>query len=150
MLQGIAGARVEDKGLTVSVHYRQVADAAVEDVRRAVHAVLAGSNHPFQLTSGDKVYEIRPRVYWNKGTAVEWIQEQLDQPGAQAIYVGDDTTDEDAFAALPEGITIKVGSALETAAQFRLQDPAEVCHFLEWLDDRRRQRRPAPAANFRD
>jgi trehalose-phosphatase len=138
-LHDIEGALVEDKGLTLTVHYRLVPDTRVEDVRRVVHSILAASNHPFQLTSGEKAYEIRPRLYWNKGTAVEWIRQQLDKPGALAIYVGDDHTDEDAFAALPDGITIRVGGSGETAARYTLADTAEVRRFLEWLDSQLRQ-----------
>jgi trehalose 6-phosphate phosphatase len=133
-LRPVAGAFVEDKGLTLSVHYRRVADAEGEEVRRIVHAALASKDHPFHLTAGDKAYEIRPRVYWNKGAAVGWILGQLDEPAALVIYLGDDVTDEDAFAALPEGITVKVGGPSETAARYRLEDPAEVLRFLEWLE----------------
>jgi trehalose 6-phosphate phosphatase len=140
----IEGALVEDKGLTLSVHYRLVREEKVDEVRRAVHAVLAASNHPFQLTTGDKVYEIRPRVYWDKGTAVEWIRQQLDRPGALAIYVGDDATDEDGFAALPDGITVRVGGCGETAAQYSLEDTAEVRKLLEWLETQLRQSIRAP------
>ena len=66
-LQGIAGVLVEDKGLTATVHYRLVPAEEWEEVRRQVHAVLAGASHPFMLTTGHMAYEIRPRVYWNKG-----------------------------------------------------------------------------------
>jgi trehalose 6-phosphate phosphatase len=148
-VHSIEGALVEDKGLTVSIHYRMVSEYKVEEVRRVVHAVLAASNHPFQLNAGDKVYEIRPRVYWNKGTAVEWIRQQLDKPGALAIYVGDDTTDEDAFAVLPDDITIKVGGSGETAAHYSLADTAEVRKFLEWLPTQLRQPASAPVISER-
>jgi trehalose-phosphatase len=132
-LQDISGAVVEDKGLTLAIHYRQVAEDQVETVRRLVHAALAGTDHPFQLASGNKVYDIRPRVYWNKGSAVGWIKEQLGQPDILVIYVGDDVTDEDAFTALPDDITVKVGDPTETAAQYFLENQAEVRKFLEWL-----------------
>jgi len=150
-LQAVAGAIVEDKGLTLSIHYRQVADGDVEEVRRLVHAALAGTDHPFQLTTGNKVYDIRPRVYWNKGSAVGWIKEQLGKPDILVVYVGDDVTDEDAFAALPDGITVKVGEPGETVAQYHLENQAEVRKFLEWLADlwrgaqeRKAQQRGAP------
>ncbi len=110
-LEPIQGVVVEDKGLTISVHYRQAAPEEVEQVRRIVHATLAGSDHPFQLSTGDKAFEICPRVYWNKGTAVAWVKEQVAKPDALVIYIGDDVTDEDAFAALPDAITIKVDGA---------------------------------------
>lgn len=133
-LQSIPGAVVEDKGLTLSVHYRQAASEAAEPVRQTVHAALAQATHPFQLTTGDMVYEVRPRVNWSKGTAIAWIRDQLDKPEALALYFGDDATDEDAFAALPHGITVKVGGPPpETAAAYQVKDPDEVWRFLNLM-----------------
>jgi trehalose 6-phosphate phosphatase len=133
-LQSFAGVLVEYKGLTISVHYRQAPESAGEEIRRLVHATLAGTSHPFVLSAGEKVHEIRPRVYWNKGTAVNWIRAQLGKPDALPIYVGDDTTDEDAFAAIrDDGIGIKVGTEAETAARYTVNDAADVRKFLKWL-----------------
>jgi trehalose-phosphatase len=134
-LQAIPGCSVEDKGLTVAVHHRQVPTEAWDEVRRLVHGVLAGASHPFVLTAGEEAYEIRPRVYWHKGSAVGWIMDQLGKPDPLPIYLGDDVTDEDAFKALADGITIKVGGSPETAAHYCLEGPAEVRKFLEWLHD---------------
>jgi len=142
-LQALAGVFVEDKGLTLSVHYRQAGEAVGEEVRRLVHGALERTTHPFVLTMGDKVYEIRPRVYWNKGTAARWILEQLNQPDPLIFYVGDDVTDEDAFSALPEGITVKVGGTAETTASYWLEDPTAVRVFLEWMAGLLSQRQPA-------
>jgi trehalose-phosphatase len=133
------GAWLEDKGLTLSVHWRQTPAERVEEVRRIVHGALESTSHPFLLTSGDKVYDIRPRVYWHKGSAVNWIRERVGKLEALTIYLGDDATDEDAFAALPGGITIKVGESAETAAAYCLRDPAEVEQFLQWLANNARQ-----------
>jgi trehalose-phosphatase len=130
-LHGLAGTRVEDKGLTIAVHYRQAAPESVDQIREIVKAVIG--EQPFRVTPGDKVYDIRPLVHWNKGTAVRWIQEKVEQPHALVVYVGDDTTDEDAFRTLAEGITIKVGNPEGTAAQYYLNGPAEVQQLLEWL-----------------
>jgi trehalose-phosphatase len=135
-LQPLAGAFVEDKELTLTVHFRQVASEDLEEFRRIVHAVLAGSSHPFVLTTGHKSYELRPRVYWNKGQALRWIKEQLGQSDPLTVYFGDDATDEDVFTAFPEGITGKVGSGAETAAHYLLDGPADVLEFLSWLANR--------------
>jgi trehalose 6-phosphate phosphatase len=137
-LNGIPGALVEDKGLTLTVHVRRVSAEQHEDVRRLVHSALANSKHPFQLTLGDRIYDVRPRVPWDKGVAVGWIREQIGRPDSLAIYLGDDATDEDAFAALREEITVRVGTNGETAAQFRLKDSADVRQFLSWLTTLRR------------
>jgi trehalose-phosphatase len=138
-LQHIAGAFVEDKGLTLSIHYRRVAAMDREEVWRIVYNALANTNEFFHITTGNKVYEVRPRLRWNKGTALRWIQDRLEQPEALVIYAGDDVTDEDAFAALSDGVTIKVGDSAETAAQYLLESPTEILRFLEWVD----QLRPA-------
>jgi trehalose-6-phosphatase len=80
---------------------------------------------------------------------VRWLKERLGRQDALAIYVGDNASDEEAFAALPDGITIRVGSVPETAAQYHVNDPAEVEEFLGWLanvlaDKSVVQSRPAP------
>ena len=138
------GAFVEDKGLTLSVHYRQAPIDAAESIRQTVHAALANASHPFQLTAGDMVFDVRPRVNWTKGTAATWIRSQLAKPDALSIYVGDDATDEDAFAALPDGITVKVGGGpSETAAAFQVENTDEVWRFLDWLKMTLTRRVPA-------
>jgi trehalose 6-phosphate phosphatase len=138
-LKNIEGAWVEDKGLTLSVHWRQAPAERAEEVRHIVHGALENTSHPFLLTTGDKVYDIRPRVYWHKGSAVHWIRERLGMQDALTVYLGDDATDEDAFAALPDDITVKVGEASETAAVYHLSGPVDVERFLEWLEKLLRQ-----------
>jgi trehalose-phosphatase len=132
-LSGILNVFVEDKGLTISVHDRRVPAEHLDEVRRLVHATLANSRHPFQLTPGDRIYDIRPRVAWDKGVAVSWIRKQMGQSNALAVYLGDDATDEDAFAGLRDEITIKVGPNGETVAHYRLESCEDVQQFLRWL-----------------
>jgi trehalose-phosphatase len=134
-LRNVAGALVEHKGLTLSVHYRMVAENALDDVRRHVHSVLAGTDHPFVLTTGKCVFEIRPRTYWNKGAAITWIRDQI-RPDAQILYLGDDRTDEDAFRVCTDGIAIRVEKSDETAAEFFLDSQTDVFDFLNWLAER--------------
>jgi trehalose-phosphatase len=67
-----------------------------------------------------------------KGAAAEEFLAQWETP-ALPIYMGDDTTDESAFAALRAGITVRVGVTRRTRARFRLRDPREVWDFLRRL-----------------
>ncbi|HEV3116640.1 MAG TPA: trehalose-phosphatase [Gemmataceae bacterium] len=148
-LQPVAGVWVENKDLALCVHYRQAPEEKADEIRGLVHTILADSKHPFVLTQGDKTYDIGPRVHWTKGDAVRWLKERLGRQDALAIYIGDNPSDEEAFAALPDGITIRVGSVPETAAQYHVNDPAEVEEFLGWLanvlaDKSVVQSRPAP------
>jgi trehalose 6-phosphate phosphatase len=135
-LKAIPGALVENKGLTLSVHYRQVAESEQEKVGQIVRASLANKEHPFHLTMGAMVYEIRPRAYWSNGNAARWIMEKLAQPQALPIYMGDDLSDEEAFIILEDGITVRVGEPGETKAKYCLPGPVEVWKFLDWLTRR--------------
>jgi trehalose-phosphatase len=92
--------------------------------------------NPFEVTEGRKVFEIRPRVGWDKGMAVRWIEKASAKPGALSLYIGDDATDEDAFHAIPEGITISIGKTRATSAQYYLERQESVPEFLDWLSHR--------------
>jgi trehalose-phosphatase len=109
---------------------------ATEDLGRVEHAVLDAIDPAaglFRLGSGKMLWEILPRADWNKGAAVRWILDRLGDEDILSIYFGDDLTDEDAFRALPDGLTFKVGCAEATDARFRVSGPAAVEEFLEWL-----------------
>ena len=126
----INGALVEDKDLTLSIHYRMVAKEHWKALQQTVQSVLANHPYPFLVTKGYKIIEIRPPIHWNKGSAVTWLQDQLSRQYAQLIYIGDDLSDEDVFTAFPNGITIKVGDGTQTAAQYSVDDPEEVLRIL--------------------
>jgi trehalose-phosphatase len=134
-LENFAGVNVEEKGLSVAVHYRHAAPDQHDAIRSAVHGVLANSTHPFVLTAGRACFDLRPRVFWTKGEMVKWLLAKVERPAALVVFVGGDPTDEDAFAALPDGITVRVGSGPETAAKYHVDGPDGVRKFLEWLRD---------------
>jgi len=132
---GIDGALVDRKRFAVAVHDRQVADALRPRVQRA--AAAASMQHPRLHTSkGRRVHEFRPDVPWDKGRALLWLIDALgyERAGVAAIYVGDDTTDEDAFLALrgtEAGVAVVVRSDdRETGAQYRLDGTEEVLDLL--------------------
>lgn len=129
----IPGATVENNGLSVSVSERDVDADQHAALRSAVHVVLAGASHPFALTASPSGYDIRPRVYWDKAAAVGLVRDRAGAPDAAIIYIGAHPTDEEAFAVLPDAITVRVGPVAETAAKFRLDGPDDVRRFLAWL-----------------
>jgi trehalose-phosphatase len=132
-LRVIPGARLEEKGFTASVHYRQVAEEYHEQLLNIVRDTVDSAGDLFRISQGLCVQEIRPRVEWNKGNATRWIMNLSGHSDALPLYIGDDTTDEDAFAALPNGITIKVGPDTQTLAKYRLESQGMVADFLTWL-----------------
>ncbi len=93
----VPGMIVEDKGATLSVHFRQTASpAAMEGTLTPVLRQIAGANN-LKLFAGRMIFELRPPVAINKGTAFRELvtRHNLDA----AIYIGDDTTDVDALRA---------------------------------------------------
>lgn len=135
-LEGIGGVLIEGKKYAVAVHYRLVRRSDVPAVRDAVDAVAA--RHPaLRKTGGKKVLELRPHMDWDKGKAVLWLLRtlDLDAPDVLPLYLGDDDTDEDAFAALRDrGIGILVADEPRpTHARYLLRDPGEVGLFLQGL-----------------
>lgn len=140
-LEGIAGALIEGKRFSLAVHYRLVAPERAADVRAAVEAALA-AEPGLKVKPGKMVFELQPAMDWDKGKALLWLLEALglDHAGVAPLFLGDDVTDEDAFAALLDrGIGIVVAAADEadgrvTHADFRLDDPAAVLAFLRRLE----------------
>jgi trehalose-phosphatase len=129
----IPGARLERKRFSVAVHWREVVEARGAEVERAVRAVL--SRHPdLRMGSGKRVFEIQPRLDWDKGRALEWVLEALGLEGADVlpIYLGDDRTDEDAFRVLRgRGLSVLVrDEARPTWADYALEGPSEVAEML--------------------
>ena len=145
-LSAVAGALVEPKGLTASVHYRNVAPEHRDELAAVVHQAVDTDKTHLVLSSGHAVWEIRPRVAWHKGNAMVWTIRQLGNSANRlTFFVGDDRTDEDAFASLPDGVTVKVGSpGVPTQARYLLADPDAVHSFLGWLAERVSPRMSAP------
>jgi trehalose 6-phosphate phosphatase len=135
-LYPVTGAVVEAKGLSVSVHYRLVAEAKRPDVDRVV-AVVASRYPSLRLTGGKLVHELGPPGDWDKGRAMLWLLERLGLGPDETIpiCVGDDLTDENMFvAAAGWGISILVGCPERpTVADYRLADYGEVAVFLRAL-----------------
>ncbi|UCF09488.1 MAG: trehalose-phosphatase [Candidatus Bipolaricaulota bacterium] len=132
----VDGAIVEDKRFSLAVHYRLVADEEVPALEAMVDAAAAA--HPqLRKTLGKKVFELRPDIDWDKGKALLWLLEALDleRDDVLPLYIGDDVTDEDAFAAIADrGVGILVSDAPRpTAAQYWLQNTREVGAFLDRL-----------------
>jgi trehalose 6-phosphate phosphatase len=134
-LKDIAGVRVERKAFAVAVHFRQVEESWVPEMKRRVEA-LATHYPELRLTGGKKIFELRPRLDWDKGKAVWWLLNALHLDAKTfPIYIGDDETDEDAFRALKDrGLGILVTQEFPpTAAHYRLNDSDDVKAFLKAL-----------------
>jgi trehalose 6-phosphate phosphatase len=141
----IKGVLVEDKGITLSVHYRQVEEARAREIKGLVEQAISGmaSQVLFKVTSGKKVFEVRPSIDWDKGKAIRLLMKKYGKGGKQSgllpIYLGDDLTDEDGFRIIEKygaGITVHIGEpGVHSLARYFLHSPEEVHNFLIKLLD---------------
>jgi trehalose 6-phosphate phosphatase len=138
-LRSFRGVQVEDKELSLSVHYRMVDDPAEQQqVETAVDRVFQQHQSGLRLTAGKRVREVRPDIDWHKGRALLYIIAEIASvrgPSMLPMFVGDDRTDEDGFQALSaDAATVLVGDPhTKTAARSYVRSPEEVVALLERL-----------------
>jgi trehalose-phosphatase len=137
LVGGVPGIRFERKPYSLAVHHRGVSSPeAIAAIERAVDLVLPGT--PLRRREGKRVIELLPAVDWDKGRAVRWIMDVLglDPRRTFPIHMGDDETDEDAFAALAGmGAGIYVGEPITSSlADWYVRSPDEVAELLAWLE----------------
>lgn len=128
-LAPLSGVTIEDKGLSLTVHYRHCADdSAAQKIRDAASRLPEA-----RLVGGKSVLNIVPAASSNKADALLGLCQRLNC--VRAIYTGDDDTDEDVFALAAEGtvLGIRVGLDEQSAARFGLQDQAEMDRLLDFF-----------------
>jgi len=138
-LSAIKGVFIEDKGFSLSVHYRQVDKKYISKVKNIVYGaiLLYEVRENAKVKDGKMVVEIRPPIEWGKGKVVLWLlaRQKFELSGKKQkilpVYIGDDTTDEDAFKALKDkGLAIFVGHPKKSEDTYYLNDTNEVGEFL--------------------
>lgn len=137
-LAEINGVILEDKGFSLSLHYRLVEKSAVERVKalfkEAIETSVKGG--AIRITEGKKVIEVRPFVDWDKGRAMEWLLAHYRAESPLVIFAGDDAADEYGFKFVNQinGISIRVGEeSTATCADYYVRSPEELCLALERL-----------------
>ena len=137
VLDPIEGSLVERKKFSIAAHYRLVSDADYPRFRQALDAVEAEAPELKEKT-GKKVFELQPKIDWDKGKCVLYLCKALGFDGADHVpmFFGDDVTDEDAFRAL-RGRGVSVICADPAAdperrsyADFRVDSVDEVIELL--------------------
>jgi len=127
---------LEDKGYSLGLHYRQAPELETT-LRSKLGDISATLGPKFSVQDGKMVLELRP-VGIDKGSAIEKFMSKAPFSGRHVIFIGDDITDEDAFAVVNRmhGYSAKVGQPdpeINTAAQFTLNDVADVHAWLKTL-----------------
>lgn len=133
----IKGAFIEDKGLSLSLHFRLVDKNKQALIKTAFHetVIMYKIKGMVKTRAGKEVLEVRPAVNWDKGKVVLWLLDRqqfvLSGKPIFPVYIGDDLTDEDAFKALKnKGLTVLVGAPKESCAQYYLKNQKEVADLL--------------------
>lgn len=125
------GIIIEDKGYSVALHYRLAPDKqrAIEDAVNAISASLPPGT--LEVLAGKSVIEVK-KVGFNKGTAIRDLMAHPPFAGRRPIFIGDDKTDDTAFAVVPEfdGVAISVGRMVPGVAE-RFEAPTDVRRWLE-------------------
>jgi trehalose-phosphatase len=136
----VPGVRLEHKGVSLTVHVRAV-DA---DRRKGVLHTAVDIARPWldsdelKVLDASEAVELLPNIAWNKGDAVRWIVDDVETHARQktwCIFFGDDVTDEEAFRAVGDGLTVVVGQR-PSLARLRLNSPADVAAVLLGVTNR--------------
>ncbi len=127
-------AFVEDKGLSATLHFRRVDHRHHNSLVFAARRAVSVFGRDLALRVGRLALEIRPKVQWDKGSALQYILEKAG-PFEACVCLGDDRTDESMYRANGSQLNIRVGCLRATAATHYLLDSTEVAIFLSHIAD---------------
>ena len=125
---------LEDKGVNLALHFR-AAPALRAEMQEMVRSLAGELGGEFEVQFGKMVVELRPSGK-DKGVAIAEFLEETPFRGRAPVFVGDDLTDEDAFAEVrAHGFGVRVGGGrTKSLAVARLRDCEAVARFLaRWL-----------------
>jgi trehalose 6-phosphate phosphatase len=128
-LSAMPGIWIEDKGLSFAVHHRDARGATVKTAGVSLGSLVEPWGDALRILNGSRVWEVLPKEIPGKSSIVAEVLGEL-AAGTAAVYIGDDGTDEPAFAVLANGITVRVGHGANTRARYCVRTPADVLRFL--------------------
>jgi trehalose 6-phosphate phosphatase len=136
----VPGVRLEHKGVSLTVHVRAVDPSSRTEVLQTALDVTRPWFDSAELKALDasNAVELLPNIAWNKGDAVRWIVDDVETHARRptwCIFFGDDVTDEEAFRAIRNGLTVVVGQR-PSLARLRLNSPADVAAVLLGVTNR--------------
>jgi trehalose 6-phosphate phosphatase len=129
-LGAVPGVWIEDKGASLSIHYRAVPARLRSSIRKRV-LLVAQSMEGVRVFGGKLVVNLAPDDAPHKGDALAAEQKRL--RCEWVLYVGDDETDEDAFGVEGKTITVRVGRKQGSKARYYLHNQGEIDQLLELL-----------------
>lgn len=137
MIGMIEGVWIENKGPTLTVHYRDADPLCTPTVESLAYGVLDPWTQDFCVERGPMAIEFRPRVAWNKAVALERMIHDLEIESPGVLFAGDAENDASALKYVRDsgGVSIGVGPEAPDIALYRLASPAELTALLGGLLD---------------
>jgi trehalose-phosphatase len=133
MRRELPGIFIEDKGISVAVHFRDASKAVERRAHERLRKIVRRFGADLHVIGSKNVWDVVPKEVRGKGVAMRNALKGLRKPFL-AIYAGDDVTDEPAFKVVAKGISVLVGEPRKTQARYGLRDPQEVYAFLRLLE----------------
>lgn len=126
------GLLLEDKGFALALHYRNAPDAAAIALE-ALSGAAAELGPDYEIVAGADVVEVKPSRQ-NKGTAIQAFMKEAPFAGRMPVFLGDDITDYEGFAAVRShgGLDISVGDRV--SARWYLEGPGATYAWLTRLE----------------
>lgn len=136
MTKNIENVYLEDKELTLSLHWRDVKNRNLKEIKKVVAYIINTYHLKASFIKGKKVMNICPSIDWDKGKAIKFLLANciLHKKNNFVAFLGDDKTDEFVFKIFKNNqIPIRVGKKRNSAAKFYLNNPDEVYRFLKFI-----------------
>jgi trehalose-phosphatase len=129
------GFIIEDKELSVALHYRNANPEIARDIRSQLEYLAGNMVKGLRVTQGEMVDEVIPSNAGGKGFAINYLLAQLKDKTLMPVYFGNDPSDEEAFFAVRRGggATILVGEDRDTHAEYGVEEPCDAIQALAIL-----------------
>ena len=129
-----SGVQIEARSLQTVIWQWDIESPDDRDKIDMIVATLVPASHPDLTVYKDSTsIAIRPRLDWNKASAIRWIRERIKASSALAIVIGDRLSEEGLFSSLDDAITIQVGQSQEGRASMNLGSQTDLLGFLTHL-----------------
>ena len=138
-IRRLQGVEIENKTYSIAIHYRRAPDKG--DAKLAILNAISTLELPARVIAGKSVINLLPSGAPHKGVALLDIMTK--EALSSALYIGDDDTDEDAFALPTEQVlSIRVGEKTDSQAEYFIKTQDDINRLLRLLIDctRRAQR----------
>nr|AFS17321.1 trehalose-6-phosphate phosphatase [Belgica antarctica] len=136
-----SGSWIENKGVSLTFHYRAMAEDQHDMIRDEAKFIIEGFG--YRANQAHCAIEAKPPVHWHKGKAAEYILShnfgEEWRSTTKVVFAGDDTTDEDVCEILKGvGVTFRVTADpnLPTKATYRVPSTRSITTLLNWIDQK--------------